>query len=104
MMEVENVQSPSWPTRTREYIGDVQAEMKRVTWPTWPQVRVRIGDQQTVLPAMTISLSDAGNVKEPNVLGGDILQSFDHWTIDFPRMQLDVGKPLSHATTKPHAG
>ncbi|MET3654383.1 retropepsin-like aspartic protease [Dyella japonica] len=71
---------------------------------TWPQVRVRIGDQQTVLPAMTISLSDAGNVKEPNVLGGDILQSFDHWTIDFPRMQFDVGKPLSHATTKPHAG
>jgi preprotein translocase subunit SecE len=39
MMEVENVQSPSWPTRTKEYIGDVQAEMKRVTWPTWPQVR-----------------------------------------------------------------
>ena len=38
-MEVENVQSPSWPVRTREYIDDVQAEMKRVTWPTWPQVR-----------------------------------------------------------------
>ena len=38
-MEVENAQSTSWPARTREYIDDVQAEMKRVTWPTWPQVR-----------------------------------------------------------------
>jgi preprotein translocase subunit SecE len=38
-MEVENAQSASWPVRTREYIDDVQAEMKRVTWPTWPQVR-----------------------------------------------------------------
>ncbi len=39
-MEVENAQpAASWPTRTKEYIDDVQAEMKRVTWPTWPQVR-----------------------------------------------------------------
>jgi preprotein translocase subunit SecE len=38
-MEVENAQSASWPVRTREFIDDVQAEMKRVTWPTWPQVR-----------------------------------------------------------------
>ncbi len=38
-MEVQNAQSASWPTRTREYIDDVQAEMKRVSWPSWPQVR-----------------------------------------------------------------
>jgi preprotein translocase subunit SecE len=38
-MEVENAQSVSWPTRTREYFDDVQAEMKRVSWPSWPQVR-----------------------------------------------------------------
>jgi preprotein translocase subunit SecE len=39
-MEVENAQpTASWPARTKEYIEDVQAEMKRVTWPTWPQVR-----------------------------------------------------------------
>lgn len=68
---------------------------------SWPQVRVRIGDQQTVLPAMAISLSDAGNVKESNVLGGDILQSFDHWTIDFPRMQFEVGHPLPRPLAKP---
>ena len=67
---------------------------------SWPQVRVRIGDQQTVLPAIGISLSDAGNVKEPNVLGGDILQSFDHWTVDFPHMQFEVGKPIAPAAPK----
>lgn len=68
---------------------------------SWPQVRVRIGDQLTVLPAIGISLSDAGNVKEPNVLGGDILRSFDHWTIDFPRMQFEVGHPLPRPLAKP---
>ncbi|PMQ02916.1 hypothetical protein DyAD56_21835 [Dyella sp. AD56] len=69
----------------------------------WPQVNVRIGDQQTVLPTLAISLSDAGNVKAPNVLGGDILQAFDHWTIDFQRMQFEVGKPLAKPTAKPRA-
>jgi preprotein translocase subunit SecE len=38
-MEVEKAPAMGWPSRTREYIDDVQAEMKRVTWPTWPQVR-----------------------------------------------------------------
>nr|WP_199044815.1 retropepsin-like aspartic protease [Dyella sp. ASV24] len=69
----------------------------------WPRVNVRIGDQQTELPTMTISLNDAGNVKDPNVLGGDILQAFDHWTIDFQRMQFEVGKPLTKPTTQPRA-
>lgn len=68
---------------------------------TWPQVRVRIGDQRTLLPSIGISLGDAGNVKEPNVLGGDILQSFDHWTIDFPRMQFEVGQPLPRPLATP---
>jgi preprotein translocase subunit SecE len=29
--------------RTRAYIDDVQGEMRRVTWPTWPQVRATTG-------------------------------------------------------------
>lgn len=69
---------------------------------TWPKVRVRIGDQQTVLPTLTIALSDAGNVKEPNVMGWDILQAFDHWTLDFQQMQFDVGKPRSQAAPRAH--
>jgi preprotein translocase subunit SecE len=29
----------AWPTRTKSYIEDLQAEMRRVTWPSWKQVR-----------------------------------------------------------------
>jgi preprotein translocase subunit SecE len=29
--------------QTRAYIDDVQGEMRRVTWPTWPQVRATTG-------------------------------------------------------------
>jgi preprotein translocase subunit SecE len=32
-------QAASWPARVKEYIDDLQAEMRRVTWPTWKQVR-----------------------------------------------------------------
>lgn len=72
---------------------------------TWPDVHVRIGDQQTVLPAITVTLASAGagTGKDTNLLGGDILQSFDHWTIDFQRMQFEVGKPLIKPTAKPRA-
>jgi len=28
-----------WPTQTRSYIEDLQQEMRRVTWPSWKQVR-----------------------------------------------------------------
>lgn len=66
---------------------------------TWPQVRVRIGDQQALMSGISVSTSDAGNVKEPNVLGGDILQAFDSWTIDFRRMQLDVGAPRTQTAS-----
>ena len=29
----------SWPDRTKEYVSDLQMEMRRVTWPNWKQVR-----------------------------------------------------------------
>jgi preprotein translocase subunit SecE len=29
----------SWPKRTRAFLEDVRAEMRRVTWPTFKQVR-----------------------------------------------------------------
>jgi preprotein translocase subunit SecE len=28
-----------WPAATRDYFKELQAEMRRVTWPTWKQVR-----------------------------------------------------------------
>jgi preprotein translocase subunit SecE len=32
-------QAAGWPARVKDYIEDLQAEMRRVTWPTWKQVR-----------------------------------------------------------------
>ena len=29
----------SWPQRTKSYIDEVRGEMRRVSWPTWKQVR-----------------------------------------------------------------
>ena len=29
----------SWPVKAKEYITELQAEMRRVTWPSWKQVR-----------------------------------------------------------------
>ncbi len=28
-----------WPARVKEYVEELQLEMKRVTWPSWKQVR-----------------------------------------------------------------
>jgi preprotein translocase subunit SecE len=33
----------SWPQQTKSYIDEVKAEMRRVSWPTWPQVRATTG-------------------------------------------------------------
>ena len=33
----------SWPQRTRSYINEVKAEMRRVSWPNWTQVRATTG-------------------------------------------------------------
>ena len=40
---MEVTRSNSWPQQTKSYIEDIQAEMRRVTWPTWPQVRATTG-------------------------------------------------------------
>ena len=32
-----------WPTALRAYVGELQMEMRRVTWPTWKQVRATTG-------------------------------------------------------------
>jgi preprotein translocase subunit SecE len=33
----------SWPVRTKHYFEELQLEMKRVTWPSWKQVRATTG-------------------------------------------------------------
>lgn len=32
-----------WPQQTKSYIDEVKAEMRRVSWPSWHQVRATTG-------------------------------------------------------------
>jgi len=38
-MEATTTKAVSWPEQTKNYIDEVKAEMRRVSWPSWPQVR-----------------------------------------------------------------
>jgi preprotein translocase subunit SecE len=40
---MELSKATSWPEQTRSYFEEVKAEMRRVSWPTWPQVRATTG-------------------------------------------------------------
>jgi preprotein translocase subunit SecE len=40
---MEITQAGSWPERTKSYIEEVRSEMRRVTWPSWPDVRATTG-------------------------------------------------------------
>jgi preprotein translocase subunit SecE len=33
----------AWPEQTKTYIEEVKSEMKRVSWPSWKQVRATTG-------------------------------------------------------------
>ena len=33
----------SWPAQVKNYVEDLHLEMKRVTWPSWKQVRATTG-------------------------------------------------------------
>jgi preprotein translocase subunit SecE len=33
----------SWPVRVKDYFEELQTEMRRVTWPSWKQVRATTG-------------------------------------------------------------
>lgn len=46
MAEVKTIDNPgfgknvaAWPARVKDYVDDLRSEMRRVTWPTWKQVR-----------------------------------------------------------------
>jgi preprotein translocase subunit SecE len=43
MEAITTTKTVGWPEQTKNYIEEVKAEMRRVTWPTWPQVRATTG-------------------------------------------------------------
>jgi preprotein translocase subunit SecE len=40
---MELIKAGTWLEETKSYFEEVKAEMRRVTWPTWPQVRATTG-------------------------------------------------------------
>jgi preprotein translocase subunit SecE len=40
---MEMSKAVSWPQQTKSYIEEVRAEMRRVSWPNWKQVRATTG-------------------------------------------------------------
>ncbi len=40
---MELSKASSWPQQTKSYYEEVKAEMRRVSWPSWPQVRATTG-------------------------------------------------------------
>ncbi len=42
-IHMELSKAASWPEQTRSYLEEVKTEMRRVSWPTWPQVRATTG-------------------------------------------------------------
>jgi preprotein translocase subunit SecE len=40
---MELMKAVSWPERTKSYLEEVRSEMRRVSWPTWSQVRATTG-------------------------------------------------------------
>jgi len=40
---MEMSKAVGWPRQTKTYIEEVKAEMRRVTWPPWKEVRATTG-------------------------------------------------------------
>lgn len=62
----------SWAARVKEYVGDLQSEMRRVSWPTREQVQTT-----TVVVIITVFLFAAYFWAVDLVLGRAITRLFD---------------------------
>ena len=65
----------SWPTRLKDYIEELRTEMRRVTWPSWKQVRATTGVVIFAVFAFALyfAVVDA-------VVGGAVQRLFDAFT------------------------
>ena len=67
----------------------------------WRDVEVSVGGRSHVLPDLAVTLRDSDDVRVRNqgVLGGDVLNAFDSWTLDFRSMRLELGMPITGVPT-----
>jgi preprotein translocase subunit SecE len=65
----------AWPVKVKEYVLDLQAEMRRVTWPSWKQVRAT-----TAVVIVAVFAFAAYFAAVDMVLGRAIKRVFDTFT------------------------
>jgi preprotein translocase subunit SecE len=64
-----------WPARTKNYFEELQLEMKRVTWPSWPQVRAT-----TAVVIFAVFAFAAYFAVVDTLVGRGITKLFDYFT------------------------
>lgn len=89
----------------REHVAGAGGAVARNTV-TWPGARVRVDGRETVLAELAVEQAD-GTGASPSLLGEDVLNAFDWWSVDFGQMRLELGpaKPkMGHAPMTPSSG
>lgn len=63
----------------------------------WPDVDVVVGGRRLRLPTLPVALRDSDDVQvsSQGVLGGDVLNAFDSWSLDFRTLRFELGEPLT---------
>ena len=64
-----------WPAQTKNYFEELQQEMRRVTWPTWKQVRATTG---VVIAAVFVFAAYFAVVDA--IIGNGIAKVFEFFT------------------------
>jgi preprotein translocase subunit SecE len=73
---MEMSKAVSWPQQTKSYIEEVRAEMRRVSWPNWKQVRATTGVVIASVFLFAIYFAIVDNVV--SVVINRIINSFSH--------------------------
>ncbi|HZQ55917.1 MAG TPA: preprotein translocase subunit SecE [Bryobacteraceae bacterium] len=66
----------SWPQQTKSYIEEVRAEMRRVSWPNWKQVRATTGVVIASVFLFAIYFAIVDNIV--SVIINRIIDTFSH--------------------------
>ena len=65
----------AWPVRTKSYVEELANEMKRVTWPSWKQVRAT-----TTVVILSVFAFAAYFAVVDSIVGRGITKLFDVFT------------------------
>lgn len=59
----------------------------------WNQAKIAVDHRAMVIPSLPVVVRDPGQASElgQGVLANDVLDAFDHWTVDLRHMRLELG-------------